>query len=71
MAYAEKLIGVSGRCICQLGNAIDGAAEPPAEFAVDVLHHDHIGGDVGLVEGVEVARGQLVQNRRALRDDGG
>ena len=45
----------------QLGNATVGAAEPPAEFAVDVLHHDHIGVDVGLVVRVEVSGRELVQ----------
>ena len=59
------------RAKAQLGNATVGAAEAPAEFAVDVLHHDHIGVDVGLVVGVEVSGRELVQYRCGLRDDGG
>src|SRR6516225_145311 len=57
--------------ICQLGNAIVGAAEPPTELAVDILQHHHIRGDVGLVVGVEVSGRKLVQHGWALRDDGG
>ena len=26
-----------------LGNAIVGAAEPPAQLAIDIVHHQHIG----------------------------
>ena len=54
----------------QLGNATVGAAEPPAKLAVDILHHDHIAVDVGLVVGVEVSGRQLVQCGCGLRDDG-
>jgi Transposase domain (DUF772) len=57
--------------ICQLGNAIVGAAEPPTELAVDILHHHHIRVDVGLVVRVEVLGGEFVQHGRALHDDGG
>jgi hypothetical protein len=59
------------RVSAQLGNATVGAAEPPAKFAVDILHHHHIGVDVGLVIRVEVSGRELVQHRCALRDDGG
>ena len=55
----------------QLGNAIVGAAEPPAKLAADVLHHDHIGVDIGLVAGVELSGREFVQHGRAVRDDGG
>jgi hypothetical protein len=55
----------------QLGNAIVGAAEPPAKLAVDVLHHHHIRMDVGLVTRVEVSGRELVEHGWALRDDGG
>ena len=34
----------------QLGNTTVGAAETPAEFAVDILQHQYIGMDIGLVE---------------------
>ena len=59
------------RVKAQLGNAAVGAAEPPAKFAVDVLHHDHIGVDVGLVVRVEISGRELVQHGFGLRDDGG
>src|SRR6185369_6739820 len=59
------------RVKAQLGDATVGAAESPAKFAVDVLHHDHIGVDVGLVVGVEVPGRELVQYGFGLRDDGG
>jgi hypothetical protein len=68
------LPGVSAsftRVKAQLGNATVGAAEPPAKFAVDILHHDHIGVDVGLVVCVEVSGRELVQHGCALCDDGG
>jgi hypothetical protein len=55
----------------QLGNATVGAAEPPAKFAVDVLHHDHIAVDVGLVVRVEISGRELVQYGCALGYDGG
>src|SRR5438034_2089706 len=55
----------------QLGNANVCAAEPPAKFAVDILHHNHIGVDVGLVVRVEASGRELVQYGCALRDDGG
>jgi hypothetical protein len=57
--------------ICQLRNAIVGAAEPPTELAVDILQHHHIRVDVGLVVRVEVSGRELVQHGWALRDDGG
>jgi hypothetical protein len=57
--------------ICQLRNAIVGAAEPPTELAVDILQHHHIRVDVGLVIRVEVSGRELVQHGWALRDDGG
>jgi hypothetical protein len=56
---------------CVAGNAIVGAAEPPTELAVDILHHHHIRVDVGLVVCVEVSGGKLVQHGWAVRDDGG
>ena len=68
------LRGVSESSIrvkAQFGNATVGAAEPPAKFAVDILHHQHIGVDVGLVVRVEVSGRQLVQCGCGLRDDGG
>jgi hypothetical protein len=55
----------------QLGNAIVGAAEPPTELAVDILHHHRIRVDVGLVVRVEVSGRELVQHGWALRDDCG
>jgi hypothetical protein len=55
----------------QLGNAAVGAAEAPAKFAVDILHHQHIALDVGLVVRVEVSGREFVQYGCALRDDGG
>ena len=55
----------------QLGDAAVGAAEPAAKFAVDILHHDYIGVDVGLVVRVEVSGRQLIQHGCGLRDDGG
>jgi hypothetical protein len=55
----------------QLGNAIVGAAEPPTKFAADVLHHHHIGMNIRLVTRVELFGRELVQQRWALRDDGG
>ncbi len=48
----ERLRVVSAsftRASDQLGNATVDTAEPPAKFAVDILHHDDIGVDVGLV----------------------
>jgi hypothetical protein len=54
-----------------LGNAIVGAAEPPTELAVDILHHHRIRVDVGLVVRVEVSGRELVQHGWALRDDSG
>src|SRR2546426_10786846 len=59
------------RVKAQLGNATVSAAEPPAKFAVDILHHDHVGVDVGLVVGVEVSGRKLIQYGCGLRDDGG
>src|SRR5215469_2236650 len=53
------------------GKAIVGAAQPPAQLAVDVLHHDHIAVDVALVIFVELLRRELVQHGRTLRDHGG
>jgi MFS family permease len=55
----------------QLGDAAVGAAQPPAQLAVDVLYHQHIGVDVGLVAGVELSSRKLVQHGRTRRDDGG
>ena len=55
----------------QIGNAIVGAAEPPAKLAVDILHHHHIRMDVGLVARVEFSGRELVHHGWALRDDGG
>ena len=55
----------------QLGNATVGAAQPAAKFAVDVLHHDDIGVDVGLVVAIEASGREFVQYGCALRDDGG
>jgi hypothetical protein len=55
----------------QLGNAIVGAAEPPAKLAVDVLHHHHIAMDIGLVTRVQLLGREFVQHRRARRDHGG
>src|SRR6516162_8493964 len=57
--------------ICQLGNTVVGAAEPPTELAVDILQHHHIRGDVGLVVGVEVSGRKLVQHGWTVRDDSG
>src|SRR5690242_14576216 len=59
------------RVKAQFGNATVGAAEAPAKFAVDILHHDHIGVDVGLVVRVEVSGRELVQHGCGLRDHGG
>jgi hypothetical protein len=59
------------RASAQLGNATVGAAEAPAKFAVDILHHDHVAVDVGLVVRVEVSGRELVQDGFGLRDDGG
>jgi hypothetical protein len=55
----------------QLGNAIVGAAKPPAKLAVDILYHQHICVDIGLVVRVEISGRELVQHGWALRDDGG
>ena len=55
----------------QFGNAAVGAAEPAAKLAVDILHHHHIGLDIGLVARVELSGRELVQHGRALGDDGG
>ena len=55
----------------QLGNAIVGAAEPPAKLAIDVLHHDHIRMDVGLVIRIELPGRELVQHGWTLRNHGG
>jgi hypothetical protein len=55
----------------QLGNAIVGAAEPPTQFAVDILHHQNICMDIILVAPVEFSGRELVQHSWALRDDGG
>jgi hypothetical protein len=54
----------------QLGNAIVSAPEPSTKLAVDILHHDHIRIDVGLVERVEFSSRELVQHDWALRDHG-
>ena len=67
---AESVSGLAFS-ICQPGNAIVGVAEPPAELAVDILHHHHIGVDVGLVVRIEVSGGELVQHGWGLRDDRG
>lgn len=56
---------------CQLGNATVGAAEPPTELAVDILHHHHIRVDVGFAVRVEVSGGELVQHGWAFHEDGG
>src|SRR5947209_5939931 len=67
-----RVVSVSSiRLNGQLGNAAVGAAEAPAQFAVDVLHHQHIGVDVGLVECIEVSGRELVQHGCALGYDGG
>ena len=59
------------RAHLQLGKAIVGAPEPPTKLAVDILQHDYIPVDVGLVALVKLLGRELVQLGWALRDDRG